>query len=198
MNAPRSNPLGPFRQAWQQHQALFTDLLGLQAEIEAAAQAMHDCLAGGGKLMFCGNGGSAADSQHLAAELMGRFVLQRPPAAALALSTDTSVLTCISNDYSFAEVFERQVQGLGRRGDCLIGISSSGQSDNVLRACTAARQLGITSIGLLGGDGGRIVAACDQAVVVPSHDTARVQEAHIFIGHCWCSWIEARLTPAAP
>ncbi|HYR26778.1 MAG TPA: D-sedoheptulose 7-phosphate isomerase, partial [Aquabacterium sp.] len=150
-------------------------------------------LQAGGKLMFCGNGGSAADSQHLAAELTGRFIKDRRPLAAVALSTDTSALTCIGNDYAFDEVFARQVQGLGRAGDVLVAISTSGNSRNVIRAVEEARALGVQVIGFLGRDGGVLKAMCDVAIVVPSTVTARIQESHILIGHTLCGLIEAQL-----
>ncbi|RRS04373.1 SIS domain-containing protein [Aquabacterium soli] len=165
----------------------------LAGVVDDAAQRLATALASGGKAMFCGNGGSAADSQHLAAELTGRFIKDRPPLAALALSTDTSALTCIGNDYSFDEVFARQVRGLGRAGDVLVGISTSGNSRNVIRAIEEAKGLGVTVIGLLGRDGGAIRAMCDVAIVVPSEVTARIQESHILIGHTLCGLIEERL-----
>jgi len=144
-------------------------------------------------LMLCGNGGSAADSQHLAAEFTGRFSKDRPPIAAVALSTDTSALTCIGNDYSFNDIFARQVQALGKAGDCLIAISTSGNSGNVLAAVAAAKSLGISTIGLLGRDGGKLKAQCDVSIVVPSQVTARIQEAHILIGHSLCGAVELKL-----
>ena len=143
--------------------------------------------------MLCGNGGSAADSQHLAAEFTGRFIKDRPPIAAVALSTDTSALTCIGNDYSFNDIFARQVQALGKAGDCLIAISTSGNSGNVLAAVAAAKSLGISTIGLLGRDGGKLKAQCDVSIVVPSQVTARIQEAHILIGHSLCGAVELKL-----
>ena len=143
--------------------------------------------------MLCGNGGSAADSQHIAAELTGRFVKDRRPLAAVALSTDTSALTCIANDYSFDEVFSRQVLALGAPGDCLLTISTSGNSRNVIRAADAARSAGIKVIGLLGRDGGALRALCEVAIIVPSETTARIQEAHIFIGHTLCALVEEAL-----
>ncbi len=176
-----------------EHRRLFAALDDLGPGIEAAASEMAAALQRGDKLMFCGNGGSAADSQHLASELTGRFIEDRRPLAAMALSTDSSALTCIGNDYSFADVFERQVRGLGRRGDCLIGISTSGNSENVIRAVQAARAAGIHTIGLLGRDGGKLKELCDLSVVVPSSTTARIQEAHILIGHTLCGLIESRL-----
>ena len=177
----------------EEHLALFQRLSPLSAEVERAAGLVSSALGAGRKLMLCGNGGSAADSQHIAAELTGRFVKDRRPLAGIALSTDTSALTCIGNDYGFDDVFSRQVLALGARGDCLIAISTSGNSRNVIRAVDAARSMGIHVIGLLGRDGGALRALCDVAIVVPSETTARIQEAHIFIGHTLCSMIEAAL-----
>lgn len=147
----------------------------------------------GGKIMFCGNGGSASDSQHLAAELTGRFIKDRKPLAAIALTTDTSALTSIANDYVFEEVFARQVMALGRPGDMLVGISTSGNSKNIIRAVEEATAIGMTSVGLLGRDGGQLRGLCDFAIVVPSDVTARIQESHILIGHTLCGLIEQHL-----
>lgn len=177
----------------QEHLGLFQSLASLAAEIERAGNLIAAALRGGRKLMLCGNGGSAADSQHIAAEMAGRFVNDRRPLAAVALSTDTSTMTCIANDYTFDEVFSRQVMGLGMRGDCLLAISTSGNSRNVLRAAEAARAAGIQVIGLLGKGGGALQNACDVSIVVPSQTTARIQEAHIFIGHMLCALVEAEL-----
>lgn len=143
--------------------------------------------------MFCGNGGSAADSQHLAAEFTGRFLEDRRPLAAFSLTTDSSALTCIANDYDFRSVFVRQIVALGRPGDCLVGISTSGNSENVIAAFEAARALGIVTIGLLGRDGGKLAGLSDIAVVVDSNVTARIQEAHILIGHTLCGAVEKEL-----
>jgi len=177
----------------QEHLALFRSLSGLAEATERVADAVVYALRNGNKLMLCGNGGSAADSQHLAAEFTGRFVKDRKPLAALALSTDSSALTCIANDYSFDEVFARQVLALGRSGDCLLAISTSGNSRNIIRAVEAARMIGIRTIGLLGRDGGLLRGICDLALVVPSPTTARIQEAHIFMGHTLCAMVESRL-----
>ncbi len=182
-----------FLAALDEHNELFQRLHPLREAVERIGQSLAQVLAGGGKLMFCGNGGSASDSQHIAAELSGRFVHDRRPLAGLALTTDTSALTSIANDYGFDQVFERQVQALGRAGDALVLISTSGGSANLLRAAQAARSSGIASIGLLGRDGGALRALCDDAVIVPSQVTARIQETHIFIGHCWCALIERAL-----
>ena len=184
---------GHFVRALEEHRALFERLHALRPDVERIGNALAAALQAGGKVMLCGNGGSAADSQHIAAELSGRFVDDRRPLAGLALSTDSSALTCIGNDYGFDFVFERQVRGLGRAGDCLVLISTSGKSVNLLRAAEAAQAMGVATVGLLGRDGGPLRALCDDAVVVPSATTARIQEAHIFIGHCWCGLIERAL-----
>lgn len=176
-----------------EHRELFARLDALAPEVQAAGRLMAEALRRGRKIMFCGNGGSAADSQHLAAELTGRFIHDRKPLAAMALSTDSSALTCIGNDYSFAEVFSRQVEGLGQAGDVLVGISTSGRSANVIKAVEAARGRDMQVIGLLGRDGGALEALCDVAIVVPSPTTARIQEAHILIGHTLCGLIEEQL-----
>jgi D-sedoheptulose 7-phosphate isomerase len=183
----------PFAQHLTQHQELFARLDAMAPDVARAAACMSDALRSGGKLMFCGNGGSAADSQHLASEFTGRFVNDRRPLAALALSTDSSALTCIANDYAFDQVFERQLRGLGRKGDVLVAISTSGRSPNVQRAVQAAREGGIAVVGLLGRDGGTLKPLCDVALVVPSDTTARIQEAHIFIGHTLCAMVEQTL-----
>lgn len=164
-------------------------------EIVAAAEMMIQTLRTGGKVMLCGNGGSAADSQHIAAEFTNRLSadLPRPPLAALALTTDTSFLTSNANDYGFEHVFERQVQALGRDGDVLIGISTSGTSRNVVRAVQCCRELHIKTVGLLGGNGGEVRPLVDVAIVVPSTSTQHVQEAHITIGHIVSELVEEAL-----
>ncbi len=163
-----------------------------------AAEAITGRLRGGGKLLVCGNGGSAADAQHIAAELVGRLApgRERQPLAALALTTDTSVLTALGNDYGFEGIFARQVQALGRPGDALLVISTSGESENVVRAAACGRVLGLATVALLGGGGGRLRDLVDIAIVVPTRHPARVQEAHIAIGHIICDLIE-RMLPAA-
>lgn len=167
--------------------AAFAEQAGTVAE---AAGLMIDGLKGGGKVLFCGNGGSAADSQHLAAELTGRYLRDRAPLAAVALTVDTSALTAIANDYSYDEVFARQVRGLGRPGDVLVGISTSGNSRNVVAALEAARALGMRTIGLTGAAGGRMKDLCDACLCVPSTDTPRIQEMHIAAGHMLCELVE--------
>jgi D-sedoheptulose 7-phosphate isomerase len=147
----------------------------------------------GGKILFCGNGGSAADAQHLAAELVGHLRRERRPLAGLALTTDTSILTAVGNDYAFKEIFVRQVQALGLPGDILVGISTSGNSEDVLAAAQAAQKQGLITVGLLGNDGGKIGPAVDHKVVVPAKDTQRIQECHILVGHIWMEMIEHEL-----
>jgi D-sedoheptulose 7-phosphate isomerase len=181
------------KQQLEEHRELFSRLEGLLPEVMVAVSSIKDALNGGHKVMFCGNGGSAADSQHLASEFTGRFINDRRPLAAIALTTDSSALTCISNDYSFDDVFSRQLLGLGRKGDCLVAISTSGNSRNVIKAAEAARATGIHTIGLLGRDGGKLRALCEVAIVVPSPSTARIQEAHSFIGHTMCALVEQAL-----
>lgn len=176
-----------------EHRSLFRKLGSLAPLIQLAGCTGASALRSGHKLLFCGNGGSAADSQHLASELTGRFIKDRRPLAALSLTTDSSALTCIGNDYAFDEVFARQVAGLGRPGDVLVAISTSGNSRNVVRAAEEAKRIGMPVVGLLGRDGGVLKAMCDVAIVVPSDITARIQEAHILIGHTLCGLIEAEL-----
>ena len=180
----------------EEHLELFNRLSGLADDVAKAAAVIAGAVTSGNKVMFCGNGGSAADSQHLAAEFVGRFVKDRRPLAALALSTDSSALTCIGNDYGFDDVFYRQVVGLGKAGDCLVAISTSGNSPNVIKAVEAARAADIRVIGFLGRDGGALRKLCDIPIVVASPTTARIQEAHIFIGHTLCGMVEKALSLA--
>ena len=152
-------------------------------------------LTNGNKLLVMGNGGSAADSQHFVAEIVGRFKMERRALPAVALTTDTSILTAIGNDYGFESIFSRQVEALAAPGDVVIGLSTSGNSPNILKALNAARQQGCRTIGLLGKDGGSIKAACDLALVVPSMDTPRIQEGHITVIHIVCDLVEKALFP---
>jgi len=162
-------------------------------EIQEAGLELGRAIRAGGKILFCGNGGSAADSQHLAAELVGHLRRERRGLAAIALTTDTSILTAVGNDYAFKDIFARQVQALGLPGDVLIGISTSGNSENVLVAAQTAQKQGLSTIGLLGNTGGKIAPVVDHKVVVPSKDTQRIQECHILIGHIWMEMIEQEL-----
>ncbi len=164
-------------------------LSGLVPEIGRAARMMIDAIAGDKKIMFAGNGGSAADAQHLAAELVNRFQKNRQPIAGLALTTDTSVITSVGNDFSFDEIFSKQVRALGREGDVLVGISTSGNSGNIIRALDEARSMGISTVALA-GMGGTIREHAECTLAVPSRSTPRIQEAHILIGHILCEMIE--------
>jgi len=164
-------------------------------QVAAAARLLASTLKGGGKILLFGNGGSAADAQHLAAEFVNRFRIERPPLAALALTTDTSILTSIANDYDFLEVFAKQVRALGRPGDAALGLSTSGNSANVVRALEVARRLGLKTLALSGGDGGPVAAAAELAIVVPSKSTPRIQEVHITIGHVLCDLVDFLLFP---
>lgn len=155
------------------------------------ADDMAERLRRGCRVLVCGNGGSAADAQHFAAELSGRFVKERRALAGIALTTDTSALTSIGNDYGFDRIFSRQVEALGRPGDLLVGISTSGNSPNVILAAEEAKRLGIRTLGLLGRDGGKLRTLVDDALVVPCPITARIQEVHQMIYHFWCEAIEA-------
>ena len=163
------------------------------AQILETGHKLVEVIASGGKIIFCGNGGSAADAQHLAAELVCKLQADRRPLAGIALTTDTSILTAIGNDYGFRDVFARQVTALGRRGDALIAISTSGKSENVLAAVEAAKHMGIITIGLLGKDGGVLAKVVDHALIAPDNDTQRIQECHILIGHLWMEILENEL-----
>jgi len=165
----------------------------LGPKIVDAAQLIAECLKDGGKVLLFGNGGSAADAQHLAAELVGRFVLERSPLPGIALTTDSSILTAVGNDYGFDQVFVRQVLALGCPKDVAIGISTSGNSPNVIKAVQAAAERGLRTIGLAGRDGGALAKGVEVAITVPSTNTARIQECHIAVGHVLCELVENEL-----
>jgi D-sedoheptulose 7-phosphate isomerase len=165
----------------------------LAAQIEACAAKLAGVLRDGGKLLVMGNGGSAADAQHLAAELVGRFLMERRALPAIALSTDTSILTAVGNDYGFDEIFRRQVEALAGAGDMVLGISTSGTSRNVRNGLSAARERGCATIGLLGRDGGEIAGMVDINLTVPAQETPRIQEAHQLIIHILCDLVEKEL-----
>jgi D-sedoheptulose 7-phosphate isomerase len=173
------------------HVAMFDALQALFPLVSEAGILLQNCIKNGGKILLCGNGGSAADSQHIAAEIVGRFKKERKGMPAIALTTDTSILTSVGNDYGYDYIFARQVEALCTPKDVLIGITTSGNSANVVRAIEAANEIGATTIGLTGGNGGKMTALCKHNIVVPSGVTARVQEAHIFIGHCLCEILES-------
>jgi len=167
----------------------------LISEIRKIAVACANAFSRGNKVIFCGNGGSAADAQHLAAELSGRFYYDRAPLPAEALHVNTSYLTAVANDYSFEEVFARNLRGIGKEGDVLIGLSTSGNSKNVIRAFEAAREMNIITVGLTGETGGALAPLCDFLINIPSTDTPRIQEAHILVGHIVCELVESTLFP---
>lgn len=166
--------------------------------VARAAEILADAIRTGGKILTMGNGGSAADAQHIAAELVNRLNYDRPPIAAIALTTDSSILTSVGNDSSFDDLFERQLLALGRRGDVALAISTSGNSANILRAVIAARQIGVVTVALSGRDGGKLAPLADVALVVESESTQRIQETHIVIGHILCELIEEELYPREP
>jgi D-sedoheptulose 7-phosphate isomerase len=166
--------------------------------VEDIAALVAERLRRGRKLLLCGNGGSAADAQHWAGELVSRFHYDRPGLAAIALTTDTSILTAIGNDYGYDRVFARQVEALGVEGDVLFGISTSGNSRNVIAALEAARARGIATVGFTGRGGGAMAALCDHCVQVPSDSTPSIQEGHEVLGHAICAMVEAAIFPRAP
>jgi D-sedoheptulose 7-phosphate isomerase len=172
-------------------QAIFRDS-ALASTLDAIVNCSVDALGNGNRILFAGNGGSAADAQHFSAELVGRFYKERPGLPAMALTTDTSALTAIGNDYGFAHIFSRQLEANGRAGDVFFGISTSGNSENIIQAVRTCRDLGILSVSMTGKDGGRIRALSDWCVMVPSQSTPRIQEAHTAIGHTICTLIEQR------
>ena len=162
----------------------------MEADLESASNLAVDVLKRGNKILLCGNGGSAADAQHIAAELTGRYKTERRGLPGIALTTDTSALTAISNDYGYAKVFDRQVEALANKGDLLIGISTSGNSSNIISALECAKALGCHTIGFSGRDGGAMNEVCDINLVVPSNDTPRIQEMHILLGHTLCQIVD--------
>jgi len=184
------------------HQA-FTDSIALKRRVQedlgpqviAAAELLAQVFKNSGRVLIFGNGGSAADAQHLAAEFVNRFQVERPPLAALALTTDTSILTAVGNDYDFREIFAKQVRALGKPGDLAWGISTSGNSPNVVEGLNAARELGLKTLALSGREGGPVAAAAALALIVPSPSTPRVQEVHITLGHVLCDLVDFLLFP---
>jgi D-sedoheptulose 7-phosphate isomerase len=179
-----------FAKAIAQHLEVVRQLEAQQPVIEAIALAMTATLRAGGKILWCGNGGSAADSQHLAAEIVGRFRRERRGLPSIALTTDTSILTSVANDHGYEAIFSRQVEALGNAGDLLVGISTSGNSRNVVAAMEQARALSLLTVGFTGEGGGKMAGLANHLFAVPSKDTARIQEAHILAGHMLCDWIE--------
>lgn len=184
------------RAIWEEHLEVAGTLPRLATDVSTAVDTIYSSLAAGGQLLIAGNGGSAADAQHIAAELTGRFLRERQPIRAIALHANTSALTAIGNDYGYERVFARELTAHARPGDVLLAISTSGNSPNILRAIEAARQQKVGVIGLSGDSGGQMRAACDLCICIPSKSTARIQEMHITIGHAICELLEERLAVA--
>jgi D-sedoheptulose 7-phosphate isomerase len=181
----------------EQHIDVFRALLEDSLDsINRSAEMICEAVGNGGKVLLCGNGGSAADAQHIAAEFVGRYESERRALPSIALTTDTSALTALSNDYGFEHVFRRQVEALASEGDVLVAISTSGNSKNVIEAMMKAREMGCRIVGLTGVQGNKFAALCDECVLVPSARTARIQEAHITIGHIWCEYVDAKMAEA--
>ena len=174
-----------------EHQAMFAKLSALIPQISQVEEELKACLKRGGKILLMGNGGSAADSQHIAAEIVGRYKKERRGLPAIALTTDTSILTSVGNDYGYDYIFTRQIEALCRPEDIVIGITTSGNSKNVVAAIEEANKIGATTIGLTGGTGGKLSTLCKINLVMPSSDTPRIQEAHIFVGHSLCDLLES-------
>jgi len=192
-------PLEQFRSARESlESALREFLLGNGEILLEAARAIADSLSRGGKVLFFGNGGSAAEAQHLSAELVNRMTRDRPALAALALTTDASSLTSIANDSSYERVFSRQIEALGKAGDAVVALSTSGNSANIVFGLESARRLGLKTVALLGRDGGRARSLADIPLVVEASSTARIQEVHLFAGHLLCEEVESILFPASP
>lgn len=185
---------GEFSKTLDNFQRMSADA-NLAADIIRSVEMCVVALQSGGKILFAGNGGSAADAQHWAGELVSRFYYDRPGLPAIALTTDTSILTAIGNDYGYDYVFARQVEALGRAGDVLVAISTSGNSPNVLRAAGAAKRLGMRVIGFTGRDGGQLAPLADLCFRMPSDETPRIQEGHEFVGHVLCALVEAQMHP---
>lgn len=179
-----------FESALLKHVEIVRELRRQQGVLADIARTMSEAIQRGAKILWCGNGGSAADSQHLAAEIVGRFRRERPGLPSIALTTDSSVLTSIANDYGYQCVFSRQVEALARPGDILVGISTSGNSQNVVMALSQGRSMGLTTVAFTGAAGGKMGETADHVLRVPSSDTARIQEAHILAGHMVCDWLE--------
>ncbi|MBI5781238.1 MAG: D-sedoheptulose 7-phosphate isomerase [Rhodocyclales bacterium] len=191
-------PEQAIRQALSAHRAAIEQLHEQLPLILEMGMRLRNCLLAGGKILLLGNGGSAADCQHIAAEIVGRYQRERRGLPAIALTTDTSILTAVGNDYGFERIFSRQVEALCTPADVVIGLSTSGNSPNVLAAIHTARQIGAFTMGLTGGSGGKLAQCCDLSLVVASKDTPRIQEAHILVGHLLCDLIDAETLDSAP
>ena len=184
------NKINLIESHFNDHEELLNQMPLVFKDIENISKILINCLKKKKTIFWCGNGGSASDSQHLAGELVGRFVGDRRPLKSIALNADSAVMTCIVNDYGYEHLFSRQIEGLGSKGDVLIGISTSGNSANVLNAFKSAKNIGINTIGLLGNGGGKANKIVDNSIIIPSKTTARIQEMHILVGHILCDLIE--------
>lgn len=193
VGARRPEDVGTIRAIWEEHLEVARALSPLAPDLAAAVDVIGDTLAAGGLLLIAGNGGSAADAQHIAAELTGRFLRERAPLRAMALHTNASALTAISNDYGFERAFARELEAYAQSGDVLLAISTSGNSPNILRTVAVARSRGLRVVGLSGASGGELRALCDVCVCVPSTTVPRIQEMHTLLGHTLCQLLEARL-----
>ena len=167
----------------------------IQQLVSSLTNTLVDCFKGGGKVLFCGNGGSAADAQHLAAEFSGRYYYDRPPLFAEALHVNTSYVTAVANDYGYDHVYARLTKAMGRKGDVLIGLSTSGNSPNVIEALKVAKEIGMTTVGFTGEGGGNMKELCDFSIEIPSKNTPRIQECHMLIGHTLCELVEQSVFP---
>jgi D-sedoheptulose 7-phosphate isomerase len=188
-DAPMMSPSDPLRQAIEQWKQMLPALSAMSSTVDAIGHAMADCWRGGGKVMFAGNGGSAADAMHFAEELVVRFQKNRRALAAIAMC-DPTVLTCVGNDFGYDRVFSRQIEALGKPGDLFVAISTSGNSGNIILAVEAARKAGMKIVGFLGRDGGTLAGLCDLELIAPGDNTARIQEAHKLAFHALCVWID--------
>ena len=176
-----------------EHKSVIDSMDGIEGDIEIIAEQMIKCLRENGTIFWCGNGGSASDSQHLAGELIGRFIDDRRPLKSIALNADSAVMTCITNDYGYEHIYSRQIEGLGSKGDILVGISTSGNSHNIVNALDMANKKGLFTVGLLGKGGGKAAKLAQQSAIIRSNSTGRIQEMHILIGHILCDLIESGL-----
>ena len=196
---PTQDAIVPLKRSLEEHLETIQSLLNSKLdEIERTGNLICQTLAAGNKILLCGNGGSAADAQHLAAELVGRYEQERRSFPAIALTTDSSALTALSNDYGYDQVFARQVLGLAIKGDLLIAISTSGKSPNIVKAVEQARAVGCHTLALTGCSGEPLASLCDAALIIPSERTSRVQEAHITIGHLWCEMVDRAMAAGFP
>jgi D-sedoheptulose 7-phosphate isomerase len=183
--------MNKIKQAIETHLQVIEAMIPMVDAIGDIAERMQSCIQNGGRIFWMGNGGSAADSQHLAAEMVGRFERERRALPSIALTTDTSILTAVGNDYGFESIFSRQIEALCCQRDVVVGLSTSGNSPNVLAAIQTAKAIGAYAIGFAGKDGGRLAKEADRCLIVPSNNTARIQEAHILIGHILCDRVES-------